>query len=778
MERSVYSGFHRRLKLPFGQGGAAQAGRFGASFVLAAGLLLGSIAGGGAALADDTPAPTASSTGSADSAPTSSAAADPGSVALTVAPDDAGTLAAGQDLGITVALANTTAHSVPAGAMHVWLDRTPLSTRSTLSAWLDPATAVSQAKDSVAVDVATPAAAAGQTVSLRAVIPAAQLRLSAWGAYGIEASLAAGQSVVGSRSVVVWSVGAPAVEASLGVIMPLTVQPSSSGLINAADLASATSETGVLTKKLDSSLGRPITLAIDPMVIVSIRVLGTAAPQSALDWLARLAAAPNATFPLTYADSDPAVQRAAGAPNVLSPISLSYALSSANFQSLPSPDPFALPGQAVPPAAGTGAAAGAATAAGTPASPVPTPSPTPSAGQLPSQSDLTSWHYTRTDIAWPQSGTASTADLDFFAASGMPTSILSSDNLTQPDSSVVPNAASNVGDKRVIVLDSSVSTALQSAADAANEVPRDAALAAVSATLAVITATAPAGTTPTVVASLGRAEPASTFGVSRALDTVEALPWAVERPLAEVLSTPGKGVSISDSPEPADWVANVATMIQTERDVSGFSVVAPKPELITGRQRVNLLAVLAQSWSTDVDGRTAAAADYAKASTTLLSSVQIVDGSNINLVAADANVPVLISNALNQSVTVSLHVTPSNGRLVVEPNTIEVTVAANSQKTAQVPVKASVASGEVSLRLELYNSGGVLVSSAAPKEINVSADWEGIGTLIVAIVAGAFVVFGVVRVVLRRRKARTAAQQSTPEPSGPEPSTPDAPSHD
>jgi hypothetical protein len=184
--------------------------------------------------------------------------------------------------------------------------------------------------------------------------------------------------------------------------------------------------------------------------------------------------------------------------------------------------------------------------------------------------------------------------------------------------------------------------------------------------------------------------------------------------------------------------------------------------------------VLAQSWAADPAGRTVAEADYATLTSTTLDSVKIIDGSNINLFATSSEVPVLISNELSQPVTVELQVTPSNGRLVVEPGRIEVVVEAKSQKTARVPVKAAVASGQVDLRLDLYSPSGVTISQAAPRQINVSADWEGIGTIVIGVLAAGLLAFGIVRQVQKRRRAKSAPAAGEPSAGEPSEAAPDA----
>ena len=143
----------------------------------------------------------------------------------------------------------------------------------------------------------------------------------------------------------------------------------------------------------------------------------------------------------------------------------------------------------------------------------------------------------------------------------------------------------------------------------------------------------------------------------------------------------------------------------------------------------------------------------------LLSSVQIVEGSNINLLSNQAPLPVTISNELPYAVTVVVHVTPSNGRLLIDTNDVPITVEAGSRKGAQIPVTA-VANGSVTLSFQLLSPSGVLVSTPSPVVVNVSADWETWGTVIVAVVVVVVFGIGVLRLILRRRKARGIEQAS------------------
>src|SRR5690606_22172964 len=107
-----------------------------------------------------------------------------------------------------------------------------------------------------------------------------------------------------ARSVLIMSDPAAAErEVPLGVIVPITAGPRSVGLLSADELTEATGPDGRLTALLDAVASAPrlsTILAVDPAVLASIRVLGSAAPTVALDWLDRLDGMPNERFALQF----------------------------------------------------------------------------------------------------------------------------------------------------------------------------------------------------------------------------------------------------------------------------------------------------------------------------------------------------------------------------------------------------------------------------------------------------------------------------------------------
>lgn len=103
------------------------------------------------------------------------------------------------------------------------------------------------------------------------------------------------------------------------------------------------------------------------------------------------------------------------------------------------------------------------------------------------------------------------------------------------------------------------------------------------------------------------------------------------------------------------------------------------------------------------------------------SDVFIVPGSEINLVARDARIPVTIKNDSAVPVTVTLNGTTTTFRLEVL-GTTEVTIPAGSSQLTELPVRA-IANGPVQLRVWLEQDG-VEIGESKMLSINVNYDVE------------------------------------------------------
>lgn len=672
----------------------------------------------------------------------------PDTVSVEVAPAGSSILNPGQPLAVTVRITNTTTEPVDAGTISVYLAQRALTTRSALDRWLRPEKLADEPGDLM---VSGPSAAVqpGGTMTFELTVPAKSIPLgdaNAWGARGIAATLATGGDVrAQGRGTFVWYDEQDVTPVQLAVAMPITTPAGSEGLIPAEELASYTDPTGLLSRQLDGVIDRPVAIAIDPMIIASIRILGSSAPPSATGWLERLSQATNDIFPLSYADADIALQAQAGSKTVLAPISFDWLIDPDLFiEAPPGPEETS-------------------TATPTPGltdTPTPSPTPSPGPGIPPTSAGLLDWDYTMTDIGWPAAGVVAEDDLDVFATSGLTTTILDGSNVKQAGDSRTPNAVLSLGSGRGLAADDAASDALRRAARAGTDDEWRAAMAEVSSQLAVVAAEQP-GTARTLLATFDRGWQASPNRLGQTIDALAGLPWQSPATLREARSAqPATDVIFRARAEPDARVDLARLLLSREAEIGSFSTALEDPVTITGAHRLEMLALLATSWATDPNGWQEAIVASLGASGEILRSVTVTTKGPINVVGSQVDVPVTLSNSLGQAVSVRVRVVPSNGRLVVGDD-VEATVDADSARTVFIPVTAAIGNGDVTLRVSLFTPDGTRIDQPAQIPVSVNADWEGLGSLIFAVIVITFFGFGVWRNILRRRRERVAAETET-----------------
>lgn len=743
--------------------GASPTLRRGATFRarvrrLAAALAVGALSVTGALVA-------AAPTHGATPAP-SWTAASAAKLTASLTADQAGVLSPGKDLSVSVTVSNPTGTAYQSGSVSLWVDPTPAKDRAALSAWLTSTDAVSEPVEVGRAPLET--LEPGGTAVVRVTVPAASVPFGSRtesAVFGIGATVKAGSAETSPRSSVVWYPGGTAKQSVVNVVMPIVTPPGSDGLIAADDLATYTAPNGILTRELDGLAGHTtVTVGIDPMIVASIRVLGNAAPASAVEWLTRLADLPNDTFSLGYGDADTAGQIQSGLAAPLAPTSLAYAIDPKNFT--PQPTPVGQPSTATP------------TPSPKAATPTPTPTSTPGPA-LPTMDELLAWDYTFTGITWPGEKTVRRADLAPLAAAGLTTMIVSGSNTNAGDLDATPNASFASGGTHVLATDQRLSDALQQAASAPSDVAWNSAMSKVNAQLELISQES--GDPRRLAVALGRSWPSSGTQLERTFNSLFSSPWSAPADYETISSAPAtSGLDLVDTPESPERISLITSLVQDEGSIGQFATVLDDPTRLTGRTRAELLTLLAISWENPRADWSAAVAKARKATDVTLHSIKILPTENVNLVSAQGSIPFTVSNELpDDAVTVVLSASPSNSRLEVDQSTTK-RILKDSRATVLIPVKAKVGNGQVVLSLHLYSPTGVPIGDPTSVTVDVHADWEGIGALVFGILLVLLFGFGIVRNILRRRSKRAgddeAADADAAEPGPDQPAEPVTPS--
>ncbi|RUQ98099.1 DUF6049 family protein [Labedella endophytica] len=626
-----------------------------------------------------------------------------------------------EPLSLVVTIDNTTDTDLDAGRIVLTGGSTTIGSRATLHAHLDGSDPLPTPVD--LVDVAVPPITAGSNYTSNAVlVPNDRLSMPPdYGAVPLTAAFESGATTIAAHDTYIAAAAAPTNSIELAIAIPVTAPTGQNGLISSESLATYTAPSGVLTRQLDGAAGRDVALGVDPMIIASIRVLGAAAPASATAWLDRLADVPNETFPLQFADADGAVQAASGLDALLEPSSVQFALPADYTPAVPTETP-------TPDPSGT-----------------PTPAPTED-DTIPTVDELTAFEWTMDDLLWPAEGTVTASDLDMFAASGVTDTILGSSNVA--DATAYP-AASTVGERGALVADDDISSALRIAATAVTAGDGADAIADISAELAV-TAREQGATGRTVLATLDRGWPPTASRLGDALQAVSNLPTVNPVDLSDVRAEERIDVTLADIEPDSSRTSAVSLLMDREARLREFSAVLTTPELLTGRERVQILTLLSVDWMDTGEEWTEALVAHSEQTSELLGSVSILNSSDVLLVGNESAIPFGVRNDSPYDVQVLIDATPSNIRLDVgDPQVVE--VAAGSRQTVRVPVTAQLGNGDVGLTVTLSSVSGVRVGEPVTATVAVRADWEGIGAVIAVLLVVGMLVAGVVRTILRRR---------------------------
>jgi hypothetical protein len=135
-------------------------------------------------------------------------------------------------------------------------------------------------------------------------------------------------------------------------------------------------------------------------------------------------------------------------------------------------------------------------------------------------------------------------------------------------------------------------------------------------------------------------------------------------------------------------------------------------------------------------------------------SVHIIAGSDINLLASDAKIPVRVKNDFNTDLRIHVHASASNGRLSI-PAPVEIKIPANTAVNAQIPVKA-IGSGAVDLNVWLETFSGLRIGEQVQVKVNVNADAETAILISFTALICVLGTYGLMR-TLRKRRERAAA---------------------
>lgn len=675
----------------------------------------------------DTPTPT----------PTPTPPIPAGTTAFTLAPISNGIVAPGEDLAVSLTLQNETDAATAPAVATVSLGSRPFANRAALTRWLGGRTAgVSTQEVTTASMDAVPAGSEGVTAA-RVEADDPVLDDLGPGVYPLVAGYEAPEGPVISTSAVIVP-PTDAGEIGIGVLVPITAPALSSGLLTAEELTTLTAPDGALTAQLDGVEGTTAILAIDPAIPASIRVLGSAAPDSATAWLERLELLSNSRFPLQFGDADIAAQLETGLSAPLGPTSLTAYMNPDDF--IPQADADATP------------------------APTPSPGVDPDAPVIPTLAELTAiGPNSRGGVYWPTGGTAGPETLDELGDITVDDqeslTVIPSRTTTAGDRGATVRAHGVAGEASALVYDSDISAALEQASALDDTPLRGAALARATAYLAF--AAAETDGAPLLV-SLGRNPGRSRVGLGATINAAVNAPGVTPFTLGGLANSRAARIEVVEADEQPARVAAASALLASEGELARFATILDDTSLLTGPERAEILQLLGNGWLTDETAWAEALGDHRAQTRTTLDSVGLVPTAPINLFGSNVGLRFWVRNDLPYPVNLVLYATPDDLRLDVQrANPLIAQPSSNTR--VEVPVQARVGNGDVTLDLQLRSRTSVAIGDPESVEVSVRAEWETVGIAALGIVVGGLLLLGVVRTVLRIRARRRGADAAAAE---------------
>lgn len=371
--------------------------------------------------------------------------------------------------------------------------------------------------------------------------------------------------------------------------------------------------------------------------------------------------------------------------------------------------------------------------------------------------DLSEW---RTDLAWPAQDKPTAPMARVAASAGAPLMVTAPGTL-QPDPEItytpsgLASLPTSTGTVTALVPDAVLSSLLVAPSQSSPAAARQRLVAE----LAIISRERPADARSILLTATRSWTP--TPEVTRAqLAGIDGVPWARLMPVSTLIdaTTPDvpRGTLAATTTSGGELTRDALTGLEETRSaVDRFAQVVPDPAALTTPIDTAALAATSVAWRADTAGRTAAIDRLTAAADTVTSSISVVSQSDFTLISTGSTLPITVHNALDQPATVTVRLKPDDPRLVAEAP-VTVVVPAGSDASAKVKVTA-VGRGNVSVDIQILSPDGTMIASPASIGVRVRADWENLGT---AIIAGLLVVLlggGIWRTIHRGRSDKRAS---------------------
>ncbi len=575
---------------------------------------------------------------------------------------------------------------------------------------------------------------------------------------------------INDRSTTAITYGAGSIEKTkIGVIVPLLLPEQVETIPSKTEVAELFRAESVLSRTLTKAEEVGATLAIDPLLLVSLRGYGTDTPQAATDFLARLESTALPSFLLQPADADLGLQAQLGLSDPLQPGGLSP---------LTAPHYAGLQQDILP--------RGEYNFLTPPPQPLPQADEMPAA-EIPPLSELTSWHSTaaatgkavdsaapandQSASAWLEPDTTNAQTLKFLATHSIKNIYVSSDSIAATEAGstggITPAQLANFN---VTIINAPLTAAVRDAVSESAHI-REHGLKQIAAHLSLLS-----GSDRTSVISLPRINRNNNTGLQildslTKFDGVEFAKANIRSDStgAENVLTPdliGNAQTVylplskSTQAITASRVTAFKTALTDTTEIVKNKVLTKNPDYLPDYQQLRLLHLSSAKYAADTDFN-AVADHFKKHSEKLKTAVNVITAEQTQLFGSSANLPIQIQNELPFAVRVRVKTGVNSPAIVLgEPDLGERYIRRGQMITAILPVKSRISSAVANVEVYITDSTEKNFVKKSVVKIIVSSAVERIVIFLLSLSAIILLIFGLVRSI-KKNKANHRDSGST-----------------
>lgn len=243
------------------------------------------------------------------------------------------------------------------------------------------------------------------------------------------------------------------------------------------------------------------------------------------------------------------------------------------------------------------------------------------------------------------------------------------------------------------------------------------------------------------------------------IDVLADAPWVELSPVSALIAAPNPAVTEADLPAEAVAQGEIPAelldeVLRARTALADFATIAADPELLVRDEQLRLLQVASAAWRADPGGRSSFWNVVRAAAAEVPTRVGVLATGTVNLISETGGLPVTVRNGLDQPITAQLRLTPQ-GPSIRLPELVPVELPAGSEVAVPVPVSA-VGSADIEVDAQLVDGTGRPVGEPATLYVRVRADWENVGTALLAAVVAVTFVVGLIRSIRRAHRRRAA----------------------